>query len=369
MAATTEQRTAFNTRLLFRTKRLAVFEALANPTWYADLLNGINTIRTSQIKSTNVAVRDLTEDEVAAASNFTPATLEGFEDTRNLFEGTASTRMLETYEVAPGMALINDVQRDLSQELALHMDSKAAGLVTADANYGAGADKGLTLPKVGATGANGIGISIAYEGIVGRGTSNNAEARAAFIGQIADLFLRAQEYWQDMNLRGFILGSGAPVRFAAVTLPGVAAAIKRSEAAQANGFRQASDVGAELLTTLNLMGGMRAFEGMLHDTAIYTVSPSADRLPKPAAADGDWPIYFLPVGSALAFESELWRTDRIPGPLEDGSYVDRWISVGRYMGRVMKPQHLVRATINASAKSALEDAVGSDGSDGSDGKS
>lgn len=345
MANTTEFWKAFNDRLLFYTLRESVVQALCNPSWFSELQRGARDFRISRVNADGVAVRDVTEDQVAAASNFNTATLTGQDVTRNIFEGTAQTRMLEVFETRVGSALVRDVMMALRTKLALHLDNKAMASVVA------GSANGLDLGKVGGTGANGVGISISYKGIVGRGTSANAAAEAAFIAEIADLTLRMQEYWQDQNLRGVVVGDGAPVSFAMITLPGVAAAIQRSEFAFANGFRQASDVGAELLTTLNLMGGMGSFRGMLHDTAIYTVTPSADAgaLNKPAAADGDWPAYFLPVGSAVAFNSHIWRSDRIPGPLEDGSYLDRWISVGRYAVENLKEAHIGKATVNASA--------------------
>ena len=240
--------------------------------------------------------------------------------------------------------MVRDVMMALRTKLALHPDNKVSAEV-------AGATPGLTISKVGATGANGIGISISHKGVVGRGTSDNAASESRFLEAIADITLQAQEYWQDQNLRGVIVGDGAPVSFAMVTLPGVAAAIQRSEAGNANGYRAPSDLGASLMTTLNLMGGMSAFRGVMHETASYTVTPSADdgALAKPAAADGDWPMYLIPVGSAVAFNSHIWRSDRIPGPMEDGAYVDRWISTGRYAIETLKAEHIVAASVNASA--------------------
>ena len=344
MPPTTEDWKAFNDRLLFFTLRTAIWPGLVSPAWFAQLVAGANEFRISRIADTNVAVRDVTEDQVAAASTFSSATLEGQDVTRGIFEGTAQTRMLEVFETRVGSAMVQSVMEDLRVKMANHLDSKVSGKV-AGATYGTATGNGLDLGKIGATGANGVGISISYKGIVGRGTSDTETAESHFVAQIADLALRMQEYWQDQNLRGVIVGDGAPMRFAMVTRSAVAAAIKRSEFAHANGFRSPSDVGAQLLTTLNLMGGMGAFEGMLHDTAIY----SDNSLPKPTAADQNWPVYFVPVGSAVAMNTHIWRTDRMAGPQPEGEMVDRWISHQRYAVEVLKQAHLGRAHINASA--------------------
>ena len=350
MADTTEFWKAFNDRLLFFTRRKAVMASMVEPTWFAQLQAGAKDFRISRIADTNVAVRDVTEDQVAAASTFTTATLAGQDVTRGIFEGTAQTRMLEVFETNVGAALVRDVMRDLSNELALHWDNKLMAHVTG-ATYGTGTGNGLDLGKLGGTGAaNRLGISRSYGGVVGAGTNDSVTATNALVEQIADLCLRMQEYWQDNGLRAEIIGDGAPVRFAMLTLPGVAAAIQRSQAAKANGYRAASDLGATLTTGLALMGGMAAFEGMLHDTAIYSIQPSTDpgALAKPTSADGNWPIYFMPIGGGiLSAAMHIWRTDRIAGPLEGGEYVDRWISVARHASELLGQKYLGKATVNA----------------------
>lgn len=269
-------------------------------------------------------------DALAASPQYTTASLDKQDWSREFLRATSQMNLLDEIEAAGGATLNRTLMEHFATNLALELDEKVAAKVTGS-TFNAANDNAISVGTAGdtfigrafpypAVGADGAGLKLARDGI-----------NQAFL-----------KLFEKNVVGGRAIGVAGPSQVAALMPVGVA-----------NNLVDYLESVGELSTRASIAGQAVANRGILASTAFMGRYANIDivattSLDAPTGTD-NWDMYVMPTMSVLAVGAFAPTFDvaRFGSGNTAGQFIERRTAIQRWGAKVVRPEHIIRVRIEA----------------------
>lgn len=277
----------------------------------------------------NSFVRDRTREQLEAGGvtwTSNEVTIQEFE--KFYFDGGAQVPYADMRVLEAGGRLESHAGQILGKKLALHVDSKIAGAVTASANYTSGRNNQVAAPDA----------STITRAFPHRVAGNNADRNIVRAVKDAHLLLTDKDV-----MEAEWVGDNAPSAFSLMCNYPVARVLV-DYLSDVGELRMKSDVAGQAETSRGIFG-TTAYMGSFSGFDIV----STNSIAKPGAGQ-DWKAYVVPTNSSIVAGFPMLKT--VDKSWDKGTTNDAYVwqrhAIGEWYAGIVYPENIIEITVKGS---------------------